>query len=201
VRGERGAPLPDPNLTGESRTEIFSVSPDGSDEQVLSDNRTLDRDPAFSPDGTKIAFAGRRDNVQGEPQNTEIYVADNDGDLEGPDLKRLTFNDGTLSTGTKNGVAATDQSPSWSPDGTQIVLHSGRETTFDGWRYLATARLRDLQDERHQRRARGGRGVPDASGRGQGVRMRSRRGRPMAGRSPSRASAWATASSTSRSSR
>ena len=122
--------------------EIFRVNPDGTGEQTLTSNDIRDGSPAVSPDGAKIAFESQRDNVEGEPANTEIYVADNDGDLEGPDVKRLTFNRGELSGGTLNGIAATDFSPSWSPDGTQIVFHSGRETTFsDG----GTSPVRDFE--------------------------------------------------------
>jgi Tol biopolymer transport system component len=130
--GNRGPDLPDPPpTTGLSRQEIFSINPDGSGENVLTNNQRADLDPVYSPDGTKIAFASARDTVAGEPSNTEIYVANNDGDLEGPDVHRLTYNKGQIiATGALNGVAATDVSPSWSPDGKQIVFHSGRDTTF-----------------------------------------------------------------------
>jgi len=110
--------------------EIFQINPDGSGETLLTDNGFRDGSPAFSPDGSKIAFESQRDNVLGQPANTEIYVGDNDGDLTGTDVKRLTFNPGRLANGTLSGIAATDFSPSWSPDGTQIVFHSGRVTTF-----------------------------------------------------------------------
>jgi len=129
--GNRGPELPvPPPTTGLSRQEVFSVNPDGSDEDVLTSNQRTDLDPVYSPDGTKIAFASARDTVAGEPSNPEIYVANNDGDLAGSDVQRLTYNRGQLSTGALNGVAATDASPSWSPDGTEIVFHSGREATF-----------------------------------------------------------------------
>ncbi|HWC27472.1 MAG TPA: hypothetical protein VG474_12870 [Solirubrobacteraceae bacterium] len=127
---------------GEPDIEIFQINPDGSGEMLLTTNAVRDGSPAYSPDGTKIAFESQRHNVPGEPPNTEIYVANNDGDLEGPDVRRLTFNDGSLSNGTKNELAATDFSPSWSPDGTEIVFHSGRETTFDDG---GTSPVRDFE--------------------------------------------------------
>jgi Tol biopolymer transport system component len=127
-----------PIVPGTSSSEIFSVNPDGSGERVLTNNTTRDGDPAFSPDGRKVAFEAQRDPTQ--PNNSDIYVANNDGDLEGPDVKRLTFNNGTtvipggvggvgVISGT-GGVSGTDRAPSWSPDGTQIVFHSGRAATF-----------------------------------------------------------------------
>ncbi len=111
--------------------EIFQVNPDGSGETLLTSNGFRDGSPAFSPDGGKIAFESMRDNVLGQPANTEIYVGDNDGDLTGPDVKRLTFNTGKLPNSTLSGIAATDFSPSWSPNGTEIVFHSGRTATFN----------------------------------------------------------------------
>jgi TolB protein len=63
-----------------------------------------DREPAFSPDGTKLAFASNRHG------NWEIYVLDADRKVT-----RLTNNQ------------FEDRNPVWSPDGTQIAFHSSRD--------------------------------------------------------------------------
>jgi len=64
--------------------------------------------PAFSPDGTRIAFASNRaDN------NNEIYVMNADGS----GLRRLTDH------------PAADLIPTWSPNGTQIAFVSDRTGT------------------------------------------------------------------------
>jgi TolB protein len=60
--------------------------------------------PAFSPDGTRIAFTSSRDG------NYEIYVAN----LDGSNLRRLTNN------------PAYDLTPTWSPSGAQIAFTSDR---------------------------------------------------------------------------
>ena len=70
--------------------------------------RGNDRDhnflPAFSPDGTQIAFNSNRDD------NNDIYVAN----VDGSDVRRLTNN------------PAIDTSPTWSPNGRQIAFTSDR---------------------------------------------------------------------------
>jgi Tol biopolymer transport system component len=45
--------------------EIFQVNPDGSGEIVLTSNDLRDGSPAYSPDGTKIAFEAQLNNVAG----------------------------------------------------------------------------------------------------------------------------------------
>jgi hypothetical protein len=64
-------------------------------------------DPAWSPAVDRVAFVGT------EPGNDEIYVVDADGG----NLRRLTSNSWEW-----------DKHPSWSPDGSQIVFWSNRET-------------------------------------------------------------------------
>jgi Tol biopolymer transport system component len=75
----------------------------------LTHNRGEDDSPAWSPDGTQIAFVSNRDG------NEEIYVMDADGGKQ----RRLTDNDGD------------DWFPAWSPDGTQIAFTSERDGNYD----------------------------------------------------------------------
>jgi Tol biopolymer transport system component/polyisoprenoid-binding protein YceI len=73
----------------------------------LTNNQIGDYFPAWSPDGSKIAFVSERD------RNTDIYVMNADGSAP----TRLTRN------------AWRDSRPVWSPDGTRIAFVSGDERT------------------------------------------------------------------------
>jgi Tol biopolymer transport system component len=77
---------------------------DGSDPRRLTFNDLFERQPVWSPDCSRIAFAGRAADG-----SWDIYAVHADG--EG--LARLT-ND-----------AARDDDPSWTPDGRQIVYDHG----------------------------------------------------------------------------
>jgi TolB protein len=63
--------------------------------------------PAWSPDGSKLAFSSTRDG------NPEIYIVNRDGS----GLRRLTNN------------PSIDITPTWSPSGTQIAFTSDRSGT------------------------------------------------------------------------
>jgi len=80
---------------------IYTMNPDGNDIVYL----TSGTGPAWSPDGTKIAFATDRDG------NSEIYSMNGDGTGQ----LRLTSN------------PAGDVAPSWSPDGQKIVFQTNRD--------------------------------------------------------------------------
>jgi Tol biopolymer transport system component len=65
-------------------------------------------DPAWSPDGTRIAFSGIERDIGG---NQDIYLINPDG----THLKRVTNHE------------FVDQAPSWSPDSTKIAFSSTRD--------------------------------------------------------------------------
>ncbi len=73
---------------------------------VLVDSAT-NREPAFSPDRTRIAFSSNRAKLDG---NYDLYVMSADGS----NVQRLTTE------------AGTDGEPAWTPDGTRIVFTSAR---------------------------------------------------------------------------
>ena len=71
----------------------------------LTNNTAMDCEPAWSPDGSKVAFWSNRDGGK------EIYVMDADGS----NVRRLTNN------------LADDVNPNWSPDGSRILFESERD--------------------------------------------------------------------------
>jgi len=94
-------------------TELYVINPDGSGLMQLTSNGFEERAAAWSPDGSQIAFMCRIGPVNAAGVVTfEICVMDASGDANGTvPPRRLTL----------NGVL--DATPSWSPDGTKIVLH------------------------------------------------------------------------------
>ncbi len=103
---------PNPFLNGkivfvserDENPEIYLMASDGSNQTRITDNKSFDTMPSFSPDGSKIVFVSDRDN------NPEIYIMN----VDGTNITRLTNN------------SAYDYSPHWSPDGSKIVFVSNR---------------------------------------------------------------------------
>jgi len=85
-------------------TDIKTCNIDGTDEQYLTSTTDDEETPAWSPDGSQIAFSTNRDG------NIEIYIMDSDGS----NMHRLTYSE-----------LDDDYSPRWSPDGSRIAFGSG----------------------------------------------------------------------------
>jgi Tol biopolymer transport system component len=89
--------------------DIYAMNPDGSGVTQLTATAGLDEQPAWSPDGSKIAFASARNDKNGT--GLDIYVMNADGS----NVTRLTS------------AKQDDTAPAWSPDGTKIAFQSKRD--------------------------------------------------------------------------
>jgi Tol biopolymer transport system component len=79
--------------------------------QQLTDSPDFELFPAWSPDGTQIAFNG----LHPSSRNTDVYVMNRDGS----DVFQLT------------NTPRFDENPDWSPDGTQIIFQTERDGIFE----------------------------------------------------------------------
>jgi TolB protein len=88
--------------------EIYLVRLNGTDLKRLTDDVAADLEPAWSPDGRRIAFASDRGG-----NGFDLYVMEADGS----NVVRLTH-DGSSRT------------PAWSPDGKKVAFSSVRDGQF-----------------------------------------------------------------------
>jgi TolB protein len=97
--------------TRDGNMEIYVMTADGKTVKRLTNNPLFDRNPTWSPDGTKILF----ENGPEQYNNRDLYVMNTDG----TGVRRLTSN------------TADDLDPAWSPDGRQIAFASSRDGGLD----------------------------------------------------------------------
>ena len=92
--------------------DIFVMRVDGSELQNLTDVPVYQEHPAWSPDGSRIAYS---ENLGGNANDTDLFVMDRDGS----NRQRLTQSPGH------------DTDPSWAPDGSAITFQSDRDGQFE----------------------------------------------------------------------
>ena len=122
-------------LVTSGESEICLVRPDGTGRRCLTHNRLYEFEPAWSPDGSRIAFRRHLD----DPRNPDIWVMDADGS-----------NKTRLTTGPRD-----DSAPDWSPDGRRIAWWKSRGDSPVGRLFVMNAdgsERRALAGRRHDDR-------------------------------------------------
>ena len=92
--------------------DIYVMNADGSGLREIADDPALDCGPAWSPDGSKIAFVSSRDAPVGA-NSYDIYVTNADGTGEPIRITNQPGNESDLN---------------WSPDGSKLLYVSTADT-------------------------------------------------------------------------
>jgi Tol biopolymer transport system component len=111
--------------------DIHVVDADGTGDVNLTPDPTpetpdewQDIEPAWSPDGTRIAFVSNRVTESKPDPDYEIFVMDADGS----DVTQVTF-----AQAPDPWTTYSSSNPTWSPDGTQLA--------FSGYRQFSTSEI------------------------------------------------------------
>jgi Tol biopolymer transport system component len=133
----------------DGNNEIYVMNQDGSGQTRLTVDPVPDVQPAWSPDGAKIAFVHNLDIAVINADGTGLIVLTQGGSINGapewsPDGKRIAFHsnrtgnfeifvmnaDGSNVVQLTNNAAG-DFQPTWSPDGAKIAFRSLRDGDND----------------------------------------------------------------------
>jgi Tol biopolymer transport system component len=93
---------------GPETQQIYRMTTEGRDRQMVTSGLVYDSNPSFSPDGRRIVF----DRMIGTSRTPHIFIVD----VDGSGLRQLT-------SGSK-----ADYEPSFTPDGRWIVFVSNRKS-------------------------------------------------------------------------
>ena len=130
--------------------EIYVMNADGTAQTRLTNDAADDQNPAWSPDGSKIAFQSDRYgsgyriyvmNADGTAQTRLTGVGYDENPAWSPDGSKIAFHtrgggsaeihvmnaDGTGQTRLTNNWPIQDFAPSWSPGGSKIAFVSDRD--------------------------------------------------------------------------
>ena len=156
----------------DANDEIYVMNADGSGQTRLTNNSSGDRAPAWSPNGSKIAFSSNRGRggsgiyvmkSDGSGQNTVTDIPASDEPAWSPDGAKIIFTsnrygstdiyvmnaNGSGQTNLTNNPAI-DNAPAWSPDGAKIAFTSDQGPPCSGG--VRDERRRFGPDQPHQRR-------------------------------------------------
>ena len=92
------------------RTHLFVLDLASGETTQITSGDFDDSEPAWSPDGSRIAFVSNRTDSPDTNYNSDIWVVYADNTDKGADLRQITTNPGP------------DSSPAWSPDG-KLIAH------------------------------------------------------------------------------
>ena len=135
----------------DGNNEIYTCNADGSNVSRLTNDAGADVDPAWSPDGTHIAFIRNMNlfimNADGSNVVQKTFTGDAKNPSWSPDGTRIAFTDeiveideannywnprivvmdltnGAISELPNTDGSSVEPTPSWSPDGTRIAFNS-----------------------------------------------------------------------------